>query len=79
MKRDWHEKNKIMPFAATQMGLETVMLSEVSQAEKDRYVISLVCGIGKKMVKWTYLRRRNRFSDFKSKLMVTRREWRRKG
>jgi len=48
MKRDWHEKNKIMPFAATQMGLETVMLSEVSQAEKDRYVISLVCGIGKK-------------------------------
>ena len=29
-----------MPFAATQMDLETIILSEVSQAEKDKYHIS---------------------------------------
>ena len=30
-------KNKIMTFAATWMELETVILSEVSQKEKDKY------------------------------------------
>ena len=36
------KKNKIMPFAATWMELETLILSEVSQKEKDRYhMISL--------------------------------------
>ena len=38
--------NKIMPFAATWMDLEIVLLSEVSQTEKDKYcMISLMCGI----------------------------------
>ena len=31
------KKNKIMPFAATWMELETLILSEVSQKEKDNY------------------------------------------
>ena len=31
------KKNEIMPFAATQMDLEIVRLSEVSKTEKDRY------------------------------------------
>ena len=31
------KKNKIMPFAATWMELETLILSEVSQKEKDKY------------------------------------------
>ena len=36
------EKNEIMSFAATWMDLETVILSEVSQTEKDKYrMISL--------------------------------------
>ena len=40
------EKNKIMPFAATWMELETFTLSEVSQKEKDKYhMISLISGI----------------------------------
>ena len=35
-----------MPFAATWMDLEMIMLSEVSQTEKDGYhMISLICGI----------------------------------
>ena len=37
------KKNEIMPFAATWMELETLMLSEVSQKEKDKYhIISLI-------------------------------------
>ena len=40
------KKNKIMPFVATWMQLEIIILSEVSQKEKDKYhVISLICGI----------------------------------
>ena len=39
------KKNKIMPFAATWMDLENIILSEVSQKEKDKYMISLICGI----------------------------------
>ena len=38
-------KNEIWPFAATWMELEGIMLSEISQAEKDRYhMFSLICG-----------------------------------
>ena len=33
------KKNEIMPFAATWMGLEIIILSEVSQTEKDKYHI----------------------------------------
>ena len=40
------EKNEIMPFAATGMGLEIVILSEVSQTEKEKYRMpSLTRGI----------------------------------
>ena len=35
-----------MPFAATWMKVEIIILSEVSQKEKDKYhTISLICGI----------------------------------
>ena len=40
------KKNEIMPFAATCMDLDIIIVSEVSQMEKDKYhVISLICGI----------------------------------
>uniref|UniRef100_A0A8D1GSY0 DUF1725 domain-containing protein n=1 Tax=Sus scrofa TaxID=9823 RepID=A0A8D1GSY0_PIG len=40
------KKNKIMPFPATWMELETLILSEVSQKEKDKYhMIILISAI----------------------------------
>ena len=40
------KKNEIMPFAETLMDLEVIILSKVSQKEKDKYrMISLLCGI----------------------------------
>ena len=40
------EKNEIMPFASTWMELEILILSEVSQKEKDKYhMMSLISGI----------------------------------
>ena len=56
MKKIWYiytmeyysaiKKNEIIPFAAAWMDLEIVILSEVSQTEKDKYcMILLICGI----------------------------------
>ena len=56
MKKMWYiytmeyysaiKKNEIMPFAATWMDRENIILSEVSQREKDKYyMISLICVI----------------------------------
>ena len=40
------KKNEILTFAATWMDLEGIMLSEISQTEKDKYcMILLICGI----------------------------------
>ena len=55
IKKMWHiytmeyystiKRNEIMPFAATWMQLEIIILSEVSQKEKDKYhMISLIYG-----------------------------------
>ena len=41
-----HKKNRIMPFVATWMYLESLILSEVGPKEKDKYhMISLICRI----------------------------------
>ena len=40
------KKNEIMPFAATWIDLEIIILSDISQTEKDCYhMILLICGI----------------------------------
>ena len=39
-------KKQILPFATTWMELEGIMLSEISQVEKDKYqMILLICGV----------------------------------
>ena len=39
-------KEEIVPFALLWIDLENIMLSEISQSEKDKYhMISLLCGI----------------------------------
>ena len=56
IKKMWHintieyysviKKNEIMPLAATRMELEIIILSEVSQREKEKYhMISLISRI----------------------------------
>ena len=40
------KKNEIMPFAATWMDIESVILSEISQIKKEKYCMtSLIWGI----------------------------------
>ena len=65
------KKNEIVPFAAIWMNLEIIILSEVSQKEKDRYHIT-----------YMYLKHdtndlKNSFTDTENKLMVNKREGRR--
>ena len=41
-----NKKNEIVPFAATCVDPEIVILSQVSQTEKEKYhMTSLICGI----------------------------------
>ena len=70
--KDHHE---IMPFAATWVQLEMIILSEVSQKEKDKYhMISLIYVESKIWYKWTYLWNRNRITDIENRLVVANRE-----
>lgn len=40
------KKRGLLPFVTTWMDLESIMISEISQSEKDKYhLISLICGI----------------------------------
>ena len=40
-----HQKNEILPFVTMLIELEGIMLSEISQSEKEYCLISLICGI----------------------------------
>ena len=39
------KRDEIMPIASTWIKLEIIILSEINQREKNKYIISLTCGI----------------------------------
>ena len=41
------KRSEIMSFSATWMDLEIIILSELSQTEKNKYIVSLTCRIFK--------------------------------
>ena len=50
------KEKEILPFVTTWVDLEGIMLSEISQTEKDKcHMISLICGILKQTNKKTEL------------------------
>ena len=63
------KKNQTMPFVATSMGLECVMLSEASQTKRNIIWYPLYAESKKKWYKWSYLQ--NRLTDLEKELMVT--------
>ena len=67
-----HKKNKIMPPAATWMEQETLMLSEVSQKEKDKYhVISHIWNL---IYGTMNLSSEKKIMDMENRLLVAKRE-----
>ena len=57
------KKNEIMPFATTWVDLEIIILSEVSQTERQKsYDITYMWDL-KKWYKWLCLQNRNRLTD----------------
>ena len=68
------KRNEIKPFAAMWMDLEIIILSEVSQKEKDKYHMIWYHFYAKYKIwyKWSYLQNRNRLTDTANKLMVTK-------
>ena len=67
------KKDEIMPFAATWMDLEIIILSEVSRAKTNIIWYRLYVE-SKIWYKWTYLQNRNRLTDIENKFMVTKEE-----
>ena len=41
------KRNELMPFAETWIDLETVTQREENEKEKNKYILSLICGIYK--------------------------------
>ena len=61
-----------MPFAAPQMDLEIIILSEVSQTEKDKYHGNIYMWNQRKGYKLAYRQYKNGVTDVEIKLIVTR-------
>ena len=65
------KKNEKMPFAATWMDLEIIILSEVRHTEKEKYMISLIYG-NLKMIQMNLFTKQKQTQTYK--LMVTKEE-----
>ena len=54
------KKNEIMPFAATKLDLDIIILSEVRQRRRNIIWYPLYVKSKKKLYKWTYLQNRKK-------------------
>ena len=58
------QKKEIMPFVAMWMDLESIIVSEESQTEKEKYhMTSLMCGNYKEMIQMNLLTKQERDSQ----------------
>ena len=64
------KNNEIMPFAATWMDREIIILSEVSQKEKDKYHVIPLFVESQIWHKWTCLWNRSRLTEIENRLVV---------
>ena len=56
-----------MPFVATWMDLEMII---ISQSEKDKYMTLLICGILKKMIEMNLFTKRKQTPDIEKNLQL---------
>ena len=72
------KRKEKMPFAAIWLDLEIIIPREVRPTEKDKYMISLICGVKKNNTNeliYTMIQlNTNRLRDTENKLMVTKGE-----
>ena len=61
------KKNDIVPFAATWMQLDTLIRSEASHEEEDKYHMILLIYESKIRHKGTYLQNRERLTDMENR------------
>ena len=72
------KRNEMMPFAAMQMDLENIVISEISQTKADTVWYHLYVE-SKIWHKWNYLWNRNRLTDIENRLVVAKGEMGRGG
>ena len=61
-----------MPFATTWTDLKTVILSEISQTEQEKYcMILLICGSEKNDTGKLNIQNRKRLTDLEKELLIT--------
>ena len=64
------KKNEVIPFAATRVDPEYIMVNEVRQRKTNAIWYHLCV----ELLKWTYLWNRNRLPDFENKCMLPKRK-----